>query len=363
MRRIIFLNTYFQLITAVQLKLTLFKSDYVTVIITDRTNNSGVVCERLKEEKIFDECVYVKTENLRGRKNIESVIDYIDIAIRKRNRFSRYIKNLYSLYYDEMIFYNYDIDMYGVYSILTSKNKNIAVSIMEEGILSYDNIIYKSNCFTAINYISRIFKHTSLIDHLKNFYCFYPELSDSICKAIRIPQISSSDDYLKTTLSRIFNINDTSSYQKYKYILFESSNETDGYDIGESGVFLKIASIVGKDNVLVKKHPRSVTTVYEDNGINVDMNSNTPFEIIQLCSDFSDKIFISTISGSTISINSIVDKKPQIYFVYPLTKYRDFDELIDYINKSRKKIDLLVENGMLGQVGFLSDYSVFIAKN
>lgn len=53
---------------------------------------------------------------------------------------------------------------------------------------------------------------------------------------------------------------------------------------------MQLAEKVGKDNILVKKHPRSTVHIFEEKGIAVDTNSSAPFEAIQLNNDMSDCI-------------------------------------------------------------------------
>lgn len=77
---------------------------------------------------------------------------------------------------------------------------------------------------------------------------------------------------------------------------------------------LKVANLVGKDNLLIKIHPRDLRTIYSDNGFNVDKNSLIPWEAIQLSSDFSDKVFLTINSGSVLS-GSTMSEKPVKTFI------------------------------------------------
>ena len=54
MKRLFICNTYYQLIIAIQLKLTLFKEDEVSVWISDCSVNSETVADRLNETNIFN---------------------------------------------------------------------------------------------------------------------------------------------------------------------------------------------------------------------------------------------------------------------------------------------------------------------
>ena len=71
----------------------------------------------------------------------------------------------------------------------------------------------------------------------------------------------------------------------------------------------EIASIIGKENMMIKTHPRDTRTIYADNGYKVDINSDVPWEAIQLAGDFSDHVFLSTTSCSVLA-GSLMSIKP-----------------------------------------------------
>lgn len=53
-------------------------------------------------------------------------------------------------------------------------------------------------------------------------------------------------------------------------------------------------------------------------GLKVDENSSVPFEAIQINNDFSDKILITTLSGSVLNFNSVLEEVPIAYYGYKL---------------------------------------------
>ena len=55
---LIIANTYFQLITAVSLKLEILKKDCVDILITNRSTGAKEVFERIKESNLFNNCFF-----------------------------------------------------------------------------------------------------------------------------------------------------------------------------------------------------------------------------------------------------------------------------------------------------------------
>lgn len=123
-------------------------------------------------------------------------------------------------------------------------------------------------------------------------------------------------------LGKIFRP-DTSGYTQ-KYIFFTSVYDFEGGEpIGEYELVLKVANLVGKDNLLIKIHPRDLRTIYSDNGFNVDKNSLIPWEAIQLSSDFSDKVFLTINSGSVLSGSTMSEKPVKTFYMYKLCNIKE----------------------------------------
>ncbi|HEG1241807.1 TPA: hypothetical protein SCN02_002979, partial [Enterococcus faecium] len=82
---------------------------------------------------------------------------------------------------------------------------------------------------------------------------------------IQIPLVTAGSR-TALQLSDIFNPM-IDIYKEKKYIFFTSVYDFEGGEpVGEYELVCKIADLVGKDNLIVKTHPRDVRTIYKDNG-------------------------------------------------------------------------------------------------
>lgn len=348
---LVFANTHYQLILAIQMKFTIFSKDYVCLALSDHSNNTEPIYQRLKEYNFFDECIFVKSKGyIHNRTFSDKLFEFFQIVGAKSNRYKCYLDGLSDYYFDEVIFYNLEIDTYGIYSILSEYNKELKYSSYEEGVLSYNNFYYDTMKFKIIRFIRKLLNKPTIFDKYDRFYCVYPELYTGKLKTIVIPKISFENEELKKLLSKIFNLNKTIDYKKYKYIYFESIYDTEGRSIGEHKFFFDFIEKVGKDNVLVKKHPRSTIYIYEENGIAVDANSSAPFEAIQLNNDMSNCVFVAATSGSVLSVNSIIDKPSQVYMFYPMTEYKNIDSLNGFVKNLEKVVEKFHAEGKLKHV-------------
>lgn len=69
---------------------------------------------------------------------------------------------------------------------------------------------------------------------------------------------------------------------------------------------------------MVKTHPRDTSGAFERAGLTVDQNSAVPWEVIQLCCDFQDHVFLTVSSGSVLSINLACDDPVSTWFLYKM---------------------------------------------
>lgn len=364
MRRILIVaNTYYQLIMAMQMKFTLFSEDYVTLLLSDHSNNAESVHEHLKKQQLFDECVFVKSKGvIHNRSKMDKMKEFFQIVFSKSNQYEFYLKELSSLYYDEIIFYNLEIDTYGVFSILAEHNKKLQYSSYEEGVLSYGNFFYDSTKFKIVRKLRRIIGKPAIFDRYQKFYCVYPELYKGFLEAVQIPQISTENKRLKEVLADIFQIQSGVDYSQFRYIYFESIYDTEGRGIGEVELLLEFAKRVGKENILVKKHPRSTNYVYEENGIAVDTNSAAPFEAIQLNHDMSGCTFVAAMSGSVLSVNSIVDQPSNVLLIYPLTDYQKRQDTYEFAMHVEDVINQFQSAGKMGHLKILRSTNEFFEQ-
>ena len=92
MRRIlIFANTHYQIILAIQMKLTIFSEDDVTLAISNHSGHADTVCERLQRRAVFQNCVFVESKGMiHNRSRQEKLKEFFEIIYGKKNRYSFY---------------------------------------------------------------------------------------------------------------------------------------------------------------------------------------------------------------------------------------------------------------------------------
>ena len=339
--------TYFQMITAIQMRRTLFSEDEFSVVMTDDSNGTREVSERLRDTGIFDEVFFVPRTRV-GMPDFKS-------AGQKAERFLNYfVKGSYVSFlkkpYDLFLSYNFTWYAFMLFNGLQQDNHDIKVAKYEEGILSYfvDDHRFEYDYFKKIKKIKRFLHQPVMFDRLHTFYCFYPEFYEGQLSTARIPPFEHGDEWLRDTLCTLFDVDLQKLNYDRKFLYFASMLDSEVVK-GESGEFeiLKsIVDVVGKDNIMVKLHPReNAPERYRELGVAIDTNSDVPFEVIQLVKDFSDKVFITCLSSSTINLATILPRRSKTYLTYGMLpeKVKEMDRIVTFVEMYDKTTDKIQE--------------------
>ncbi len=356
---LIIINTYSQLLTAIQIKKYFFNTEDVDVIITDQTKNTKSIAGKLSDINYFNKVLWIQNCDVCSeRRNILNKIYSWFYVL-----FGWKVKEITTKTYDELLFFNPDIFVHGVYSMLKKNNSKLVCSRYEEGILSYtDSRFLNDSRLNYANIIRSMFGKSCLESDTKQFYCFYPNFYKGVLKTVEIPQISENKYFIGKLLAEIFGINDNDLCINEKYIFFTSVFDFEGSNpIGEYELVKKVAEIVGRDNLIIKTHPRDKRTVYIDSGLKIYKNSFIPWEAIQLNNDFSDKVLLTVNSSSVLTVNMMVKKKARALFLYKCCHYEVNDEAIElarYLENLLGRLEadstLIMEN--------LTDFENYVSK-
>lgn len=333
---IIICNTFSQLLMAIQLKSSILADDQLSVVATDKSPMNESLLERVRKLGYFDEVSFAKSMHYCRRKDTikEKLADVIDIA-KGRN-----ITGISSGIYDLFMYYNLDMTTLALFADLYKYNKNIKCARYEEGILSYNNPMH-SNAKFQLGYILRnLFGKRSIVQRTRTFYCCHPSLYRGDLSVVEVPRIDVSGS-IGRIMKYIFDIKDETLVYREKYIYFSSVYDIEGgAPIGELELVRAIRDHVGNDNLLVKVHPRDTRTIYSDENFHVDKNSKLPWEAIQLNIDCLDKVFITTNSGSVLSINMLIEPMPETVFTYDCCHY----EVNPWAMNTIKNIKVLLQD-------------------
>lgn len=316
-------NTYFQLLTVIQLKHTLLRNDYVAVLVSDHSKNARQIVRNLKALNCFEAAGFIETKGLDygGHGMIKKIAG---IFSAKNGKLDCEVRLLDAVVFDEFMYFNNSLSTAAIGEHLYRTNNRLVCSQYEESILSYDiaaghgNFRKLSNRMKAVYLLQLATGKKRVFDLCQKFYCYYPDRYKGKCSTVKIPLLNENEEFRKT-VAKVFQLEKSSLEYKQKYIFFSSVGDFEGgHPIGEVGLAKRIAGLVGKENLLVKVHPRDNTGAFEKAGLNIDKNSDVPWEAIQLNYDFSSHVFLTATSTSVLTINLLLERHPKVYFLYPL---------------------------------------------
>lgn len=298
-RILIICNTLFQVVVAVQLKLTLFANDEVDVHVSDHSVGSELVVNGLSRTGMFSKVEYRCTKD--------------EISQAPRKKVAAFLRSCMgygsqAAYpdYDEIIFYNLNMPVYDLADSAIGGSEQTRFSGMEEGVLSYGRMAYGKS--PELLDRARLFTgHRPILGSIDVFYCFFPSIAKNNgpwVRTVEIPSLQLNMAAMREVLCEVFQY--APQRIKYPFVYFASSSDIDGAGYGETELVLRLADYVGRTNLLVKKHPRDKRTVYEDAGLAVMGRSDVPWEIAQICGVADESVCLTISSGSFINAAALI---------------------------------------------------------
>ena len=122
MYKLIICDTLFQIIVAIQMKITLFQNDTVDLWISDHSIGVDSVTERLRKQKLFESITYIKTKDLIYLKNrFKKLVNTLQFGLGKK-------QITQTNNYNEIIFYSTSEIIYCISNIYRKRKFNTTKS-------------------------------------------------------------------------------------------------------------------------------------------------------------------------------------------------------------------------------------------
>ena len=341
MKQIYSVFTYYQLITAMQIKTTIFPKCKGDLILSDHSSGSYKVAEAIRKYDIFDNVFTAKSvDEMRLDTLFKKIKRVADIAF-NNNNFPLKCSDLMELDYNEFLFFNFNYFDSCLYYLLKKKCPDLICRRFEEGYTSgFDFNIFISGSSSLQRKFEKIHGNPDST-YVAEMFFYEPDLVqfEAKCKISAIPKFNKLNNEMKQVLNSVFDYKNSDTYDR-KYIFFEESYNVDGKNMDDLELVLKIADKVGKENLMVKLHPRSRIDRFSEYGIKTNNAVGIPWEVIILNNDFSDKVFLTISSGSVLSPRILFGENVQTYMLFNCTKNKSDivkGRFFDYIELFKKK--------------------------
>lgn len=357
--RLYVVMTHYQLLIAIQMHRAIKLSGLEIVediLITDYSAASEDIAKRVKQLSIFRRVGFARIKRFETEKSkVRNLKDIIQINFYKPGN-NNYFLSCEGLDedYNELFFYNNSPLIYALYDFYSAKCQ-VKLCRFEEGVFSYRD--HNKDYSTWKKRISKILRSKKIVRRdeplsmVHDFYCLLPSLYDNPFgyNIHKIPSIDKTNKDEIEQLNRIFDYsNDNEAISRFLFLA--SAEDLNRKPIGETKIIEEVIKKVGKENILIKKHPRDDRGYFEDLNIKTVKRSDIPWEIIQANIDCKGKIFITIASGSIIGASILLGEEIEGYLLFPMVKGNNtnFDY---YCNNSVKYVlDRLHEKGKCNKI-------------
>lgn len=295
-RELIIVNSLCNLVLAVQLRETTLASDEVDLIL-----GYGFLKDVYKSGKLDDVFSHVYFTNqqeyyswslvhfFKPKVALKTMLDCKDITI-----------------YDDIFFWNPDWIFYHFFKYYKQINHKVNWHIYGDAISQYlidipDNSLKyttKDLKGNLLNFLDKLIWQVPLDIGTMNydFYLFQPErfLTDKHKVHVEIPIICANGKFV-SLLNDIWQYSYVPAKEKIIYLDTAREGQLDNDDI--LGVLSKLQDNFGKDNIIVKPHPRVDLSIYSPLDLNF-MDKNIPWELFCMNGGLQNKIIVCEFSSA-----------------------------------------------------------------
>lgn len=335
--------TVYQLIVAIQIKCVFYSSDWSELLISKSTPNANVIASRLKLANVFDSVVVVDNETLDWNASKMMNWYYIKKHLPVLIKHSGIMKGDIV---DEYLFAGLGGFSNALGQWLIHEHKCKGVTMFEDGASSYSRIYEKaigmrrSNPSKLKKIYYKIFPH--ILSMYKKFYFFAPDLClwDTQAEVIKIPSLIESKNMINPILRMTFSINECKDIYDKKVFFFEESYYNDGIKTDDVQLVEDLAAIYGKDNIMIKVHPRNRENRFKMLGYNTNTDLTIPWEVIALNIDGLDNKVLATMT-STALINTYLCLNSNSKLFFYISRLNSDNPRVLYTAEVIKKLALL----------------------
>ena len=311
--------TVYQLINAINVRVQMLEKDTYADIILSASTDFSVFGENMKKVAIFDNIIYSDdtthtNRTLRALNSDEkkTIFDYPEKYFElihvngEQMEFSDFFREKYTDFYISVD------DEYSmlIYYYMLQCGIHMNIHIFDESKATYVLDIPKR--YGAVGFPHDKFGDNQYIKNIKEIILYEPELNlapEFGPKITKLPKIDVKNLEICNIYKTIFGYNDVPEEQ---FIYFEGPFFWDEFVMNDLDVLEEFANIVGKENIIVKMHPRDKIDRYTCRGYKVMENSIIPWEITTMLCDLSQKVLVTITSNAVMTGDFVFNKRNKI---------------------------------------------------
>ena len=340
LRRVFICNTVFQVLVATWINHIYFQNDKESdIIISNHLNSACDISDRMRQYGEFANTYFVESLDVARYKIPQGHREHI----KKELDPYKYIKRTFNLdvNYDHIFVSNLDGFTKLFFSAALKQNPNVNVHIFEDGLSTYSKLFgswFRNSGRPAYDLLhgvlyDYVYQKKYIKDYIKNIWLLTPELLqwNPGVPVKTVEKINPKDTVYLEICNKVFGYYDSKDVYDKKYIFMEESFFADGKEIPDVELVNQIAERVGKENIMVKIHPRNPVNRFAEQGYKTNVDTGIPWELICMNMLNMDKKVLLTVSS-----NSILN--PVMILGIPVKAYSLYSVINRMINKPAKEV-------------------------
>lgn len=333
MRQLFLCNTVYQIMIALWMKYHYYMNIKTDIIISNHMNGAKSLAERIRSIGIYGDVFYAETIKEARYQVKRNKFENMQMGLKTYDELEKYVilRNEYS----DIYVANFDGFTQLLYAALKKKKVGLKLHGFEDGLSTYceaekyykffENYYEESGKFKSYKHFlhTRIYRLETIYGNLKELFVFNPEMMqwNPGCPVRQMDKINQSDRSFVQLINQVFEVDKSEDRYDRKYIFFEESFFADGESINDVELVQQLAERVGKNNIMIKIHPRNPINRFAELGFKTNVDTSIPWEVILMgMNDVSDKVFLTVASSAILNPIMIFGVKIRAYSLYPCLK-------------------------------------------
>lgn len=306
-------DSVYQLMNAIQIKLSLLPEEDADLLLSDHTD-FGEIVGRVEQSNIFS-----SVKRLYSRKKADQYWsftkeeqkeishhpeDYVDIKLLEKKYTDFYLS--FETAYAKLMYY-----------AMVRKENTLKVHLFEDGMATYVCDVEKRCREDGMDH--EFYKDQKFLNNIKRLLVYEPTLftgpSALPFDIEKIPAIQAKDEKIRQIFFQVFG---RGEMPKEPFIFLEEAFLDDKVPSNDLELFLETAKIVGKENIVVKLHPRNKENRFEKYGIHTMKHTSVPWELFLMEHDITQKVLFTVSSNASLTSKLIFGKNMNAIMLYPM---------------------------------------------
>lgn len=326
MKRDLFIcNSVYQVLVALWLVYMKGKDTPSDIILSDHMNNSESIAERLKDAGVFQKVYCVKSFDFARFRIRQTKKERICMSIFPNQFLRKFV--VLSDVYSSLYAANMDNFTSLVLNALAHKKQDVKFYIFEDGMFTYSRLFEQDyrNTYIPVNGIIKkmlhalIYRNKTIFGNVDGMFVFNPDnmFWHPTFKVEKMAKISRCDANFRSICNCVFGYNEYCDTYDRKYIFLEEAFYAEGNPVNDLEVIEAFAGLVGKENIMVKIHPRNPVNRFRQLGYKTNENTSIPWEVILMnVGEITDSILVTVSSSAALNPILIFGMDIQVRSIY-----------------------------------------------